>query len=420
MCPSSTSSSERAPSGARGPAALAARALRFALPLAAAFAALDGVLWLTGDALPARQVVRRQQAPNAAEVLYGRSFFSDQFGVYKRAAAAARRPRILIAGSSRVMQTRGFLFAPLDAAFYNGGGMLAGAHDVRALAAMVQDGRLPRPDVFIAGIDPWWLKTTSRTVPVLTETDEVWGDPGSHLLAVREMLANTAVWPALRGGPATPYEGFLGIGTRARTTGAGFREDGSYQPSPSVTAMDPHPAYQDREVPPVIERIRGCTHQFSAPAMVDTGRVEVILAALEALRDAGVEVHAFLPPFASEAFAELDRNPALQAWWRYYSQVLPVLLEKRGIDVIPVRTPHSIGLDDAYMLDAFHPSEVYMAHVVRDLVRAAPTGSLLKQVDVEALSARIASAYSPLCFDRPRLRPEAARALGLDERNPAE
>jgi len=233
----------------------------------------------------------------------------------------------------------------------------------------------------------------------------------SHLTALRAMLRSPNVCAALWNGSVTPYEGQRGIGTRARTCGSGFRRDGSYQYTPSIIATNPFPPYEDRESPPVIERIRRCTHQFSTPAVVDQNSALQIAEALLSLRVAGVEVYAFLPPFSSEAYGALEQSSELRGWWHYYTRCFPSLMESQGIVVVPARRPCDIGLDDTYMVDGFHPSEVYMAHVIRELVKNAPSGSLLKQVDLGVLSSRIQRAYSPLAFDKPRLRSKPAAAV---------
>jgi len=365
---------------------------------------LDAPLWLTGDAWPAWLVVKRQQSDVGQEVLYGRAFFSSQFNLYKRTAMARKRPRIVIIGSSRVMQLRAFMFAPLDESFFNAGGMISSGKELCSFAELLIKERLPKPEVLIVGIDPWWLKSAPQLTSSSRESIDITLNPVAQVVAMRSMLRSRDVWHALKRGPLTPYDGELGIGTLARLKGSGFRRDGSYQVTPSVVAFERCPPYEDRETPPVIERVRNCTHQFSVPAAVDGKLTREIIEALMLLRTAGVEVYAFLPPFSSEVYRELENKPALEEWWSYYSRYFPADLQQHHISVVKACRASDMGLDDRFMLDGFHPSEVYMGHVVLAIVRQAPEGSVLKHVDLDCLSKRIEQAYSPLVFDRPRPR----------------
>ncbi len=53
------------------------------------------------------------------------------------------------------------------------------------------------------------------------------------------------------------------------------------------------------------------------------------------------------------------------------------------------------------MFDGWHPSEVYIAHLVKSLIENAPNSSYLKNVKLEDLITNIKSAAIPLAFDLP-------------------
>ena len=383
-----------------GPVSFTCRIALFALPLLCIIAALEWMLWHTGDSLPAAQI-HNQQAQRA-DTLYGRGYFSQQFNVYKVAGIRLRRPTILVIGSSRVMQFRDLMFAPLQREFYNAGGMLQNAFDLRAFSEMVVEGKIPPPRILIVGIDPWWIKKGYGETTWLYDLDEVYS-PAAHVSVLRRILSSGSQLGDLVADyrlPARTPSGHLGVGSLARRNSSGFRTDGSMQP-PQDVLLDyvKSPGYLDRETPPVIQRIIRHGKPFSLPATVDKAQVQLIVDSLATLKNMGVEVYAFSPPFSSAAFAALQQDEELAPWWRYYTESLPRSLKRQGIEVISIQRPADLGLDDRFMLDGFHPSEVFIAQVVRRLLELAPAASPLQGVDRTLLGQRVDNAALPLSLE---------------------
>ena len=404
MSLSSTSSSEMKEFEPHGPVSFMRRLALFALPLLCIFAALEWMLWHTGDSLPVARIHKQQT--RLADTLYGRRYFSQQFNVYKMAGIRLRKPTILVIGSSRVMQFRDLMFAPLQREFYNAGGILQNAFDLRAFSELVVAGEIPLPRILIAGIDPWWLKKGYGEATWLHDPDEAYS-PAAHVSALRQILSSGGQLADLFADyrlPARTLSGQLGMGSLARRNSSGFRGDGSKHP-PLEVLLDyaRSPGYVDRESPPVIERIIRHGKPFSLPAVVDEARVQLMVESLAAIKKQGVEVYAFLPPFSSAAFAALEQDRELAPWWRYYTENLPRALKRQGIEVISIQRPADLGLDDRFMLDGFHPSEVFIAQVVRSLLELAPASSLLQGVDLTLLEQRVEKAALPLSLERPRL-----------------
>jgi hypothetical protein len=48
-------------------------------------------------------------------------------------------------------------------------------------------------------------------------------------------------------------------------------------------------------------------------------------------------------------------------------------------------SPTDYGLDDSYFIDAYHPGEIFMGYILRDLLFTVSPGSALEQVDIEHL-----------------------------------
>jgi hypothetical protein len=398
----STSSSEIKDSDRVAIWPLLGRILTFLVPFIILGLAMELTLWKTGDLWPPQYALSHQQQ-SKEESLYGPQFFSDQFNLYKLSGIQYRRPSILSIGSSRVMQIRDMMFHPLEKEFYNGGGLLRNAFDLDAFATMLSRKELSLPKVLIVGIDPWWLRTNYGNTTWLNDPDERFSFSG-HIEAFRQILKKNALKKAIAATSASksPFFGYEAIGTFARIDGTGFRKDGSnlYPPKVLLEFVET-PRYEDRESPPIIDRIRMQRREFSLPVTIDEKRVRLIVDAISLIQEKGVEVYAFLPPFSTEAFGALDGSQPLRQWWDYYKNEFPRLLEEHHISVIPVSHPVQFELDDTYMLDGWHPSEVYIAHLVKSMIELAPGSSYLKNVNLEKLKAFIKEASIPLAFEVP-------------------
>jgi len=399
MSPSSTSSSDRARA-----LRFALRVLAFGFPLLAPALVFETALFRTGESWPIGLVVRRQsQAP---ESVFGRQILSQQFNLYKLANIRNRAPAILVVGSSRVMQFRGFLFHPSEAAFYNAGGLIQTDADLIEYAREVRAGALPAPKALIVGIDPWWLKTGAS--PRQWVTDSPWSDAalrfGEHVQAARSLLKSRDVpfGDALAGRlERTPAYGYPGFGLAALAYGDGERHDGSHLYTIGILDFLRSRQFHDRETPTILQRVRESSHQFTPADSLDARRIDAFIAALQSLRERGVEVETFLPPYSDEVLAALDE--AAPGWWIDYRDRLPERLRAAGFVCLPVGSPASYNLDDRYMFDGFHPSEVFDSYLLERLVSMAKPGGTLSKVDVEHLrKLRSGRRVIPLAFSPPR------------------
>ncbi len=379
-----------------------ARIFVFLIPFILIASAMELTLWNTGD-LWTPQYALNQQQQSAQESIYGPGVFSDQFNIYKLSGIRYRQPSILSIGSSRVMQMRDFMFHPLKKQFYNGGGLLRNAFDLQAFAKMLAHEELPLPKVIIVGLDPWWLRTNYGKTTWLYDPDEHYSFAG-HIEAFRHILKTGSLQNVFSATLTSKSSGFEydAIGTSARIDGAGFRRDGSslYPPKMLLDFLET-PVYVDRESPPIIDRIQMTKREFSLPAIIDAKRVNLILEALVMIQEKGVEVIAFMPPFSTEAFEALETSPPLSQWWNFYIDEFPTMIKNHDIQVVQVSHPRQYGLDDTYMFDGWHPSEVYMAHLMQSIIVNSSQKSYFKNIDLQNLRSIINHATIPLAFKLP-------------------
>ncbi|GAA5507365.1 hypothetical protein [Novipirellula caenicola] len=391
---------------------LCRRLMWFLSPIVILVLVPELALWKTGETWPANHAAYKQQT-TTEETLYSREFLSQQFGVYKFATIQLRNPKIIALGSSRVMQFRDFMFSPLEDSFYNAGGMIQSVTELNEYVDLLENQQLPRPEIAIIGIDPWWIKSEyERDKSWLSQQDETYHF-AAHVNALRTLVRRNRIpelTTAIIHSNRSPYFGYRAIGTAPIKYGSGFRKDGSWQYSPKILLeiVETH-QFIDREDPPIIERIRFHLGNFSVPATVDPAKTSRLFSLLERLQTLGIEVIVLLPPYSSDCMHALSTDAKLKPWWDFYQTRFVESLRSHGMHVNPAVAPQDFGLDDTSMIDGYHPGEVFMGHIALELLRTAPPESLLKQVSAQALQAKIDSAFSPLGFASPEKAISASR-----------
>lgn len=383
--------------------ALMYQVLLFGLPILVLVFSAEVYLWRAGDSYPVLLALEKQKYAEG-ELLYGRSYLSQQFGIYKAAAIRFYRPKILALGSSRVMQFRKEMFFPAGDDFYNAGGMVRSAHQLRHYVSAIREGQFPRPRVVIVGLDPWWLKPSADKSVRWDQRDAAFSF-AAHVEAYRRLFKRLVKGQGLdnvASNALSPYLHIPAIGSLARMRGNGFRRDGSRQYSPAMLLeFRKYPLYVDRENPPVIERVKNGLARFGGNQDLSGEQTEELIRAMIELRSTGIEVHALFPPVSTEVFAAL--NEKAHRWWLYYRNKLPKVLANHDIVVTSVLHPGELGKNDLFMIDGFHASEVLVAAILEQIIRHSRTDSLLRAIDRDALSQMVKHAESPLSFTMPTL-----------------
>jgi hypothetical protein len=289
--------------------------------------------------------------------------------------------------------------------------MIQSPQDVATYAERIRTGDVPKPEVLIFGVDPWWVKE-GNTHEGWLDSKSLQDDVGlfpAHIEAAR-LLARSRVfpWKALLAGVPQPSPGYhyQAIGAKPLLDGEGFRIDGSLQLAPDIVRESMRdPRYKDRHK--ILQMVTEYLEPFALPARVDPRRVTMLLTALTELQHMGVEVYVFLPPFASDVQTVFETSPTWQPFWRAYRLDLPARLLAAGIVCLPLSVPQQEGFDDRYMYDGYHPTEIYVAALVKQILHQAAPHSLLRAVDLAYLDALLSGTYAtPLSFERPPLSPE--------------
>ncbi|MDJ0840287.1 MAG: hypothetical protein QNK37_27505 [Acidobacteriota bacterium] len=391
------------------------RGLLFLAPVALVVLPLEFLFYRSGESWTAHKVIAHQQ--KYPDAVYSRVLFSQQFNRFKTVGIQTFRPEILTVGSSRVLKFRKEMFAPMEDRFFNAGSIAQRIGDVLALADQIQTGAVPRPRLLILGLDPWWLGDDANpddTWLTGEQMEEAALSFAGHVEAARTLIRKPELFSALiRGREATPAYGLSAMGVHASLYGSGFRVDGSKLAEKDLLDYIRDPVFKDRETPPIVQRIRERTQQFKPKQGINPEALDRLIDALKGLQQSGTEVMVFQPPFSTACHEALAEAEDLAEWWRAYREDVPARLEAAGIPCMTILKSEQLGLDDRYMLDGFHPSEVWVARLMERMIDRAGSDSVLAAVDrarLEALSR--AEGVIPVSFNPPQIPGESARLSG--------
>ena len=357
------------------------------------FCSLPGIVLLSGVSVLQRsgetwsvdRVIACQRAhPDA---LFLRA--ADQaFYAYKYRAIAAKKPAILVAGSSRTMKFRAPMFGEQASSFYNAGGILNSVRDLHDLSMVVPDAYVPR--VLLLGVDLWWLNDQVPEAFDLT-AEIAKGDGGfdEHVLALRWLVRH----PRAFAGEAASLLGAKNnghIGISAREKGGGFRADGSFKSALPTPRSNHDWEFVDRETPPVIERVRDAVGNFPPATSLSVRRLALLDEVLGRYQARRVFVIGYFPPFSSAVVAQLGSDHRHARIWSEFRRVVPDLFRKHGFPVLDASETAAVGMDDRAMSDGFHAEETFDVHVLKALLGDERVRALLPGAET-ALDRALAS-----------------------------
>lgn len=374
-----------------GAAALAARLALFAAPIILAALPAEVVFHRAGESWSAARVAEMQLSDPS--LLYGRRHMSQDYQIFKALVVEARKPDVIVTGDSRSMEYRDFMFHPIEKRFYNAGGMAQNNADLAAYAKLLEDAGTPAPKTLILNVSPWWNVAAPSPLSSLSTARDAALTLPAHVFAIRGLYAEW--WrdgkvPTRFFAPGFTRDApgsYTAAGLSA-LDGHGFRADGSRMYYTYVEEYRKERKYRDRETPPAIERFRRRDRQFDAASWSGWDRPEGVIEPLKRIRALGIEVIVVLPPFSNELEREIARSADLGPLYREYREVLPRELARIGVPCVSARSPASAGLTDGYMLDGFHPGEVFVSHIVERITASAAPGSVLKRVDAGYIEKR--------------------------------
>ena len=364
--------------------------LLFFIPLILVIAILEYGLHFLGESTSIEEVLKKQEEADP-EVLFMRGVVSQDYNVYKVQGIKKMNPKVLVLGSSRVMQFRSTHFRN-DVNFYNAGGILQCAHDLIAFKELVKEKYLPTPDLLIVGLDPWWFKVDAQPTSSWLESGCL--EDHSKEFKRRPFVYLNMLKSIVRKGLSVKSP--QNIGLYAKKKSAGFRLDGSKSIEPQIISdYRKNPQFVDREVPPVNLRIQeGLTNRFSV-SPPDRELAGEVLEALKELANEVGELVIYLPPFSSESYELIHSSEMHREWWFFLANEFYPELNSVTPYIIKIESPKTYSLPDDYFIDGFHPSEVFVGLQLMVYGNDIPPLGLVLNTEIQDL---FDSAETPLSY----------------------
>lgn len=333
---------------------------------------VETMLWRSGETWPIGRVIDFQKLH--PDFVFLRRYFGQDLYSYKWQALMQKRPDVVVLGSSRVMKFRAEMFGLTSitssrSQFYNCGGMIQSAKDFEEGVDLLL--AVYNPKLVIIGVDMWWLNGNyTQKSRIREEVDyDAALDWRQHMQCFRNLIkSREALKEALSAPEKSHALKCIGLGSVAGG-GIGFRSDGSISGrKDQLPVRDGVWHYVDAESPPVRERAQKNTKQFIPTDGLSRERLDQLERAISGLRNRGVRVIAFLPPFSNEVAEIIQSSPEQRRIWAEYREIVPQLFKKLEVPCLDASTPARLGLDDRYMVDGFHGEETMHLHILKHLL----------------------------------------------------
>ena len=335
-------------------------------------------LWQSGD-LAVERAVETQARGDFA--IFG-SGISQDFVDYKLQLYAKVRPEIVAIGSSRVMQFRERCFARK---FLNMGGVAGNLPVLRStLDAMLA---IHKPEAVILGLDFWWFMPTWNPNPFQEEPPT----SGSYTYSLANLKKP---WDWLVTGKISfadllrPLTGDFRsdrFGIMAQQTDDGFATDGSWYNTAESTGQKAPFDYQFRDTTSQV--LNGSKAFYHVPAGLPAPSQAHLDAFAEIscrLQSRGIRTFVFIAPLSDRIYQimreQKEKYPHLFG--------LAEALHARGLNVLDLSNPRSLGANDCEFIDGFHGGEITYLRVLRSL--CDQWSALLAYVQIDKVNSAIA------------------------------
>jgi len=348
------------------------KVLIFTFPYLFVGCILFSPLWLTGELISLQNVVRRQQSHS--NIIYGPAYTNPN-PMYKMLATKKNKPRILVLGTSRVLQFRTCFFTRALHRFYNAGRGIRSLGEVLDFLEALSPDSLPQ--VLILGLDQYFFNYR-------------WDSLSSHKSKIRENK-NISPWRALnryqdilrdyRNGKFRLrdlfarkdilFHEYKTIGLRAKISAQGFRSDGSYLNGRFL--LNPEKG-ADHDFAVTLQRIRRGNRRFEYGQEVNPCALKEMKKILIYCREHNIHVVGFLPPFAHKVYSAMLEKGQYE-YIRQLPQALLPLFQQYGDVFADYSDLAGIGASDDETIgdDAgFHGSEVAALRIVIKLAEKDP------------------------------------------------
>ncbi len=335
------------------------------------------------------------KAQVSSDALYGRILIGQDY-IYKLEMAKIQKADVLALGSSRVMEFRKECFA---SSFYNAGGAVPTAEE--GLIFVNELLKEYQPKVIIYGVDIWWLnpnfKIEVRKDKFLAKNNFLY----NRLFLYGALMNNNSGYQISKiflespdlNSRTDPVEHRKAIGLMAAQQGNGFRPDGTYQYGSYISGK----IKRDLEFKEAIDSIQAGKWRFPMSNSINTKSVDTLRQTIKLLKERGVKVVLFAPPFPHKVYEELEKRQG--DFLRKYRTALEGLAKEQNVPFFDFSDLSSTGADDQEVIDGLHASEKAYGRILRIM---ATDSALKSHVDTRRIEGYLKDHDNPIVLIQPK------------------
>lgn len=352
------------------------KAFLFVSPVLAVFGVPLFVLAQSGEVTPVARVIKLQTTSNRV-VMFGPGYY-DPMQYFKLQSAVARRPDVLVLGTSRTMLFRRHFFKE-DVRFFNAGGGVARLKQFRRFLGLIPPGQEPK--LVILGLDQNFFN--NNWDPHAEWNPAVDDQKDTNYTVVKDASAIVAdEWRTVYDDlnvkifvpPLLERSDIIKIGLNAIYKNRGFVNDGSWYYGSFL--KDPaSPAVDDYQFKDTLAAVASGSYRYTIgprgnlfpDVRNELGHL------LEACRARNIHVVGFLPPYAPVVYSKMMSMPVEFEFVTRIDENVKPIFDKHGFGYLNATDVGRWGVSDAEFIDGDHGSEHTMVRVFLKLMEVDAT-----------------------------------------------
>lgn len=179
------------------------------------------------------------------------------------------------------------------------------------------------------------------------------------------------------------------IGLMASADYRGFREDGSFQYGAAILHLNP----LEERLRDTHERIQNANNRFEEAYGIDHNELSKLKCLIRSMKERGVHVMVFLPPFPDEIYQALMSSEKHNVYIKTYEQEVNNLCNQEKVSFFDFSNMAWVGSSDEEALDGFHGSERTYGRI---MLRFVEDKELAPYVNAEYIRERLEKSDSPI------------------------
>lgn len=303
-----------------------------------------------------------EQLNNERIELFGLAY-SDQTKIFKLTQTLARKPDVLVIGTSRSMQIRSVYFSD-SISFYNAGGVISDIPELLCVKEAMKNAAY-FPKILLLPLDQNFFNEE------ISHQDYRRCEHYNRTLEKTRILSRslTRFYSDMTSGKISLHKIFFrqdGVhGINAIQNHNGFRNDGSYQYGSLTESfkLNGRLSFKDEE-----NKIALGEGRFKYGSNLDQSSIDILKTFIAFCNQNDIRVIGFLPPYASSIFDLMTKSTNYE-----YLSKLPVTLEKEltgfNVKIHDFSSLAYLGASDDEAIDGYHGSEVAYLRIVLELSR---------------------------------------------------